>query len=132
MLLPSNISEVTHSARIKALLSSLSVEEIKEHILPLDAENFSPWELLLFSATTSNGCVNTAKLSRDFDTLRQLLFNTYPEMKPLFGENIRADTFGITTLHDMVKFILDNKKLLCQEILEAENGISESSSDMKN
>ena len=85
-LLPSNIGEVTRSARIKAFLSSLSVEEIKEHILPLAAENFSPWELLLFSATTSNGCVNTAKLSRDFDTLRQLLFNTYPEMKPFFGE----------------------------------------------
>ena len=122
-LLPSNIGEVTRSARIKAFLSSLSVEEIKEHILPLAAENFSPWELLLFSATTSNGCVNTAKLSRDFDTLRQLLFNTYPEMKPFFGENIRVDTFGIATLHDMVKFILDNKKLLCQAVLEAENGM---------
>ena len=44
-------------------------------------------------------------------------------MKPFFGENIRVDTFGITTLHDMVKFILDNKKLLCQAVLEAENGM---------
>ena len=34
------------------------------------------------------------------------------------------DTFGCfgTTLNDMVKFILNNKKLLCEAVLEAENG----------
>ena len=124
-LLPSNISEGTRSARIKAFLSCLSAEELKEHFLPLVADHFSPWELLLFNATASNGCVNTAKLSRDFDTLRRLLLNTYPEMKTLYGENVGVDTFGcfgITTLNDMVKFILNNKKLLCEAVLEAENG----------
>ena len=36
----------------------LLLEEVKEHFLLLAADHFSLWELLLFSATMSNGCVN--------------------------------------------------------------------------
>ena len=122
VLLPNNICEGTRSARIKAFLSCLSVEEVKEHFLPLATDHSSPWELLLSNATTSNGSVNTAKLLREFNTLRQLLLKTYPEMKPLCEENVGVGTFGITTLNDMVNFVLDNKKLVCEAILEAENG----------
>ena len=82
----------TRSARIKAFLSCLSAEELKEHFLPLVADHFSPWELLLVNATASNGCVNTAKLSWDFDTLQRLLLNTYPEMKTLYRENVGVGT----------------------------------------
>ena len=121
-LLPSNISTGTRSARVKAFLSCLSAKEVKEHFLPLVDDHFSPWQSLLFNATTSNGCIKTAKLSRDFDTLRQLFLNIYPEMKPLYGENVGVDTFGIATLNDMVVFILNNKKLVCEAVLEAENG----------
>ncbi len=122
VLLPNNICEGTRSARIKAFLSCLSVEEVKEHFLPLATDHSSPWELLLSNATTSNGSVNTVKLLREFNTLRQLLLKTYPEMKPLCEENVSVGTFGITTLNDMVNFVLDNKKLVCEAILEAENG----------
>ncbi len=69
VLLPNNISEGTCSARIKAFLSCLSVEEVKEHFLPLATDHSSPWELLLSNATMSNGSVNTAKLLREFNTL---------------------------------------------------------------
>ena len=113
-VLPNHISQGTRSARIKAFLSCLSVEEVKEHFLPLATDHSGPWELLLSNATTSNGSVNTAKLSREFNSLRQLLLKTYPEMKPLCEENVGVGTFGITTLNDMVNFVLNNKKLVCE------------------
>ena len=42
-------------------------------------------------------------------------------MKTVLRENVCEGTFGITTLNDTVKFIL-NKKLLCKAVLEAGNG----------
>jgi hypothetical protein len=122
VLLPKHVSEGSRSARIKAFLSCLSVEEVKEHFILLATDHLSPWELLLSKATMSNGSVNTAKLSRKFNTLHQLLLKTYPEMKPLCKENAGVSAFGITTLNDMVKFVVDNKKLACEAIVEAENG----------
>ena len=43
-------------------------------------------------------------------------------MRPLCEENVGVGTFGITMLNDMVNFVLNNKKLVCEAILEAENG----------
>ena len=94
---------------------------MKEHFLQPVVHHVSPWEFLL-SKNTSNGCVNTTKLLRDFNALKQLLYENYPEMKPIVEESVAVNLVGMPILNDMVNFVLDNKTLLCSAILEAENG----------
>ena len=74
------------------------------------------------SKATSNGCVNTTKLLRDFNALKQLLYDNYPEMKAIVEESVAVNLVGMPTLNDMVNFVLDNKTLLYSAILEAEDG----------
>ena len=80
--------EVTRSARVKAFVSHLRKEEVKEYFLQSVVEQTSPWELLLAKAINTSQSVNTAKLLRDFVSLRESLYDTYPEMKLMAAESV--------------------------------------------
>ena len=122
VFLPSSISEMTRSARIKAFISCLSVEEKKEHFVDAVLDHVSPLEFLVSKATTRNGIVDTTKLLRDFDTLKELLCVKYPEMKLSIEGSVGPNVVGIPSLNDMVNFVKDNKTLVCDALLEADNG----------
>jgi hypothetical protein len=122
VLFPKNISEVTRSARVKAFISYLRKEEVKEHFLQPVVEHTSPWEFLLAKATNTSQSVNTTKLLRDFVSLRESLYNTYPEMKLTAAESVTLNSSEIPNPKNMVNFVLDNKNLLCNTLLEVENG----------
>ena len=121
-LLPKNISEVTRSARVKAFVSHLRKEEVKEYFLQSVVEQTSPWELLLAKAINTSQSVNTAKLLQDFVSLRESLYDTYPEMKLMAAESVTLNISETPTPKSMVNFVLGNKNLLCKTLLEVENG----------
>ena len=121
-MLPKNISEVTRSARVKAFVSHLRKEEVKEYFLQSVVEQTSPGELLLAKAINTSQSVNTAKLLRDFVSLRESLYDTYPEMKLMAAESVTLNISETPTPKSMVNFVLDNKNLLCKTLLEVENG----------
>ena len=117
-----NISEVTHSARVKAFTSHLRKEEVKKYFLQSVVEQTSPWELLLAKAINTSQYVNTAKLLQDFVSLRESIYNTYPEMRLTAAESVTLNISETPTPKSMVNFVLDNKNLLCKTLLEVENG----------
>lgn len=121
VLLLDNLSQHSRSARVNAFVSSLSDAEVKECFLQRAVNVVSPWEFLL-AKNTSKQSVNTTKLFHDYVALRKSLFNTYPEMKLLAAESVTVNSPDISNVNDMVKFVLDNDKLLCKALLEAENG----------
>ena len=76
------------SARVKAFISHLRKEEVKENFFESVVEQTSPWEFLLAKSTNTSQSVNTAKLSRDFVCLRESLYDNNPEMKLMAAESV--------------------------------------------
>ena len=50
------------------------------------------------------------------------LFNTYSDLKLLAAESFIVSSPEINNVEDMVKCALNNEKLSCKALLEAENG----------
>lgn len=117
----SNISEGTRSARIKEFVNRLTEEEINANQTGLAVEKISLYDVLLTKATV-NGFVNTAILLREFTSLRDKLYETYPEVKAVAETTGRNNKSEVNNLSSMVVFLLANKHLLSKAFLEAESG----------
>ena len=122
-LLPPSISQVTHLARVKAVLSCLTSEEIKEHFSRPVVKQLSSLEFFLAKASSNDGNVNTAKLVREFINLRTELEHLYPEIKLLLAENSHSKSHDAVNMDNLINgLITANKDSLCKAVLEAENG----------
>ena len=74
------------------------------------------------AGNASKQSVNETKLFHDFVALRKSLFSTYPEMKLLAAKSVIVNSPEISNVEVMVKFVLNNEKLIRKAPLEAENG----------
>lgn len=123
-VLHEQLAPTTRSSRVKAFVSKLSTEELKEYCLPKLSKSVKPWEYIIESATTSKG-IQTRHVVNNFIETRNALAVKYPELVSILFNSNQTDTTNQSrnqlSQEQLFEQIDANKHLVCDYILNPQN-----------